>query len=334
MPIWPRRLLTDNGREFLNKHGMLTLHRLGIDVEPARVKDGRAKGRVERHFGSQKTGYEQQQRNYIGASVAERGRDSTKDLILTWRELHDRDLEWTDLHNVTQNEGLYAETRRKISPTQRWIELAEEHGTTEMPAWRNEWIRFLPNLVLRLSRYGVTRRNLVYNAPVIRFLIDVDGAAPSGKVRIFWNPADLRQVYCFDREGNAYEVPWVYSTEDTNIFGDADLDWANARLEGVTYSKKQAQALRIEMITQWQAEDKILLANLHGKKNAEEMLVSQLANIQQGDVGTIVRAEEFLGAEFVDDVLAAEEELVLDEVGLELLPNVDAVDVDLFDRFE
>ena len=36
---------------------------------------------------------------------------------------------------------------------------------------------------------------------------------------------------------------------------------------------------------------------------------------------------------FVDDVLAGEEELVLDDAGLELLPNADAVDVDLFDRF-
>ncbi|WNY33080.1 hypothetical protein Q9Q99_12670 [Curtobacterium flaccumfaciens] len=105
------------------------------------------------------------------------------------------------------------------------------------------------------------------------------------------------------------------------------------RLEGGTYSKKQAQALRIDMITQWQAEDKILLANVHGKRNAEEILVSQLTAIQRGDIGTIVGAEQFLGAEFVDDVLAGGEELVLDDAGLELLPNVDAVDVDLFDRF-
>lgn len=332
-PIPPRRLLMDNGREFLNKHGMLTLHRLGVDVEPARVKDGRGKGRKERHFGAQKTGYEQQQHNYVGASVAERGRDATKDLILTWRELLDRDEQWTDLHNVTEHKGLHAETGRRISPTQRWIELAEEHGVTEMPAWRNEWIRFLPNMVLQLSRYGVTRRNLVYNAPIIRFLIEIDGAAPSGKVRIYWNPADLRQVYCFDRDGNAYEVPWVHRTENTVAFGDFDLDWANTRLEGGTYSKKQAQSLRIDMITQWQAEDKILLANLHGKKNAEEILVSQLAAIQQGDTGTIIGAEQFLGSEFVDDVLAADGDLVLDEPGLDLLADADAVDIDLFDRF-
>lgn len=125
----------------------------------------------------------------------------------------------------------------------------------------------------------------------------------------------------------------MHGTEDTAAFGDFDLDWANSRLEGGTYSKKQAQALRIDMITQWQAEDKILLANLHGKKNAEEILVSQLAAIQQGDVGTIISAEHFLGSKFVDDVLAADDDLVLDEPGLDLLPNADAVDIDLFDRF-
>src|SRR5699024_9981528 len=64
-PIPPRRLLLDNGREFLNKHIMWTLHRLGIDVEPQRVRDGRAKGRLERHFGTNRTNFEEQQYNYI-----------------------------------------------------------------------------------------------------------------------------------------------------------------------------------------------------------------------------------------------------------------------------
>ncbi|OII11496.1 hypothetical protein BIU97_06285 [Curtobacterium sp. MCBA15_009] len=40
-----------------------------------------------------------------------------------------------------------------------------------------------------------------------------------------------------------------------------------------------------------EAEDNILLANLHGKRNAEEILVSQLTAIQRGAIGTIVGAE-------------------------------------------
>lgn len=330
-PIPPRRLLLDNGREFLNRHGMWTLHRLGIDVEPQRVRDGRGKARLERHFGTNRTNFEEQQYNYIAGSTEGRGSEADSDVILTWDQLVARDDAWTASYNITEHAGLMAETGRRISPAQRWIELAEEQGVIEVPAWRNEWIRFLPHQVVALNRYGVTRRGLAYNAPIISTLIDVDGAAPSGKVRIFWDPADLRQVYCFDPAGNAYEVPWVYRTEDSQPFTDFTLDWANRRLEGTTRSRTDHQKHLVDLVMHWQSEDVVLLAELRGRKDAQEILGSQLDAIRNADSGSIIAAERIIGQEVIDAMQLGEEGLELEEDGgLELLGNDD----DLFDIYD
>lgn len=326
-PIPPRRLLLDNGREFLNRYGMWTLHRLGIDVEPQRVQDGRGKGRLERFFGTNKTNFEELQYNYVAGSVEGRGSEADSDVILTWEQLLARDDAWTDSYNVTEHKGLFSETGRRISPAQRWIELAEEHGVIEVVAWRNEWIRFLPHEILTLNRYGVTRRGMVYNAPIIRTLIDVDGAARSGKVRIFWDPADLRQVYCFDPEGNAYEVPWVYRTEDTKPFTDFTLDWAKRRLEGTTRSKADHQKHLVDLVAHWQSEDIVFLAEERGRKNAREILGSQLDAIRAADAGSLIAAEKIVGQEVIDAMQFDAGSLELDDDGLELLGNEDEDDL-------
>ncbi len=134
-PIPPRRSLMDNGVSSSTSTGMLlTPIDSASTLKPARVKDGRGKGRKERHFGAQKTGYAAttQLRRRISCRTRTR---RNEDLILTWRELLDRDEQWTDLHNVTEHKGLCGD-RETDQPHQRWIELAEEHGVTEMPAWR------------------------------------------------------------------------------------------------------------------------------------------------------------------------------------------------------
>lgn len=332
-PIPPRRLLLDNGREFLNKHGMQTLHRLGIDVEPQRVMDGRGKGRLERFFGTNKTNFEETQYNFLAGSIDGRGSEADSHVILTWDQLLARDDAWTDSYNVTEHAGLFSETGRRISPAQRWIELAEEYGVVEVVAWRNEWIRFLPNQVVTLTPYGVTRRGMVYNAPIIRTLIDVDGAAPTGQVLIFWDPADLRQVYCFDPAGNAYEIPWVYRTEDTAPFTDFTLDWANRRLDGTTRSKRDHQRHLIDLVAHWQTEDIVLLAENQTRKNAQEILGSQLDAIRAADHGAIIAAKEIVGQHVIDAMQSHIESFELDEDGLELLGNEDEDEMySVFDR--
>lgn len=327
-PVVPRRLIGDNGPEIINRQSLWNLHRLGIDCEALRVKDPRGKAPKERFYGSLDKGFDQLQPNYLGHAIDQRGRDATKNVILTFDAHTERFRAFIDSYNVTQHDGLKAQLGgRMISPAARWIELAEEHGITEVPSWQNEWIRYLPNQVVVLNRHGVSRRRMIYNAPVLAAMIDIDGAAPTGTVRIFWHPNDLRQLYCFDRDGNAWELPWVCRNDETPAFSDFTLDWANGRLEGATRSKKEHQQLLQDLVRQWSTEDVVLIAQLNGKRNAEEILASQLDELQRRDLGSLIGADRFVGQEVIDSIQAANEQLPPDD-------NVDPFTDDLFGEFD
>lgn len=327
-PVYPRRLLGDNGSEIINRQALWNLHRYGIDCEALRVADARGKAPKERWYGSLDEGFEQLQPNYLGHAVDQRGPGATDNVLLTWDQLVEREQEWVDSYNVTQHDGLKALLKgRMISPAARWVELAEEHGITEVPSWQNEWIRFLPSQVVVLNRYGVSRRRLIYNAPVLGAMIDIDGAAPTGTVRIFWNPNDLRQMYCFDRDGNAWELPWVYREEELPAFSDFTLTWANDRLVGATRSKDEHQQLLRELTSRWRTEEVVLIAQLNGKRNGEEILASQLDALQRMDVGSLIGADKFVGQNVIDSIQSSSEQLPPES-------NLDPFTDDLFGQFD
>lgn len=286
-PIPPRRLLGDNGTEFLNAYILLQLERLGIHLEVGRVADPRAKAPIERHFRTYKDGFESLQTAFTGGSPDERGKDPEGKAILTWDELFARDAQWIDAYNVRAHDGILAKNGRRLSPAALWIELASQQGSVEMVGWFNEWIRFLPSLPYIVTRYGFERKRMVYNAPILEAMLNAPGVAPGGFVRMFWNPADLRQMYCFDPDGNAYEVPWVLRTEDTPAMSDFTLSRANEYLLGQTWSPRDYQRVLRDLAYQWHDEDAVLLLRRNSKSRTEEIQASQLERLQSFDSGTL-----------------------------------------------
>lgn len=331
-PIPPRRLLTDNGTEFLNRLVLATLHRLGIDVEPARVMDPRMKAALERHFGTDKTKFESKQPGYVSGSVDTRGSAAERDACLTWEELFDRDGEWTDLHNTSVHGGLLALTGRRISPNARWIELAEEYGCVQIPAWRNEWIRFLDSDVLAISPFGVTRKKFVYHAPILETLLAVPGAAPGGVARMFYDPSDLRRMYCFDPDGNAWEVPWVGLDDDTEPFSDFTVDRARAHIRPGSFSPREAQKRLIELVTTWRHQNALLAVRRAGSTRNEEMYAAQFDRLLAADRGTVRSERTTSPADGIEAVPDAEADLPVSVLEF-LTDGADDFDSDLFEEY-
>jgi transposase InsO family protein len=256
-PIPPRRLLTDNGRPFLGHEFVWQLERLKIELEPARVRDPRAKGRIERHFGTRSTGFEETQLGFVGGSINERGEESPDGHRLTWQQYFQRDEEWTDLYNFTEHRGLAAETGRRISPHQRWVEGSDMIGSWEVPRWENEWIRFLPSFEAKFTKYEVTRKGQVFNAPILEILLDTPKVAVDRRYRFHFNPSDLRQIYCFDPDGVAYEIPWIMRTEDTPQFGDFTRTQMTETYDGLTFDRKSYQDWMVMYLMRWMADDEV-----------------------------------------------------------------------------
>lgn len=287
-PIAPRRLLTDNGRSFLGHEFVWQLERLGIELEPARVRDPRAKARIERGFGTYKTDFEELQAGFVGGSLNERGEQLPGRHLLTWQQLFRRDEEWTDVHNFSEHRGIEAETGRRISPYQRWVEGVDEIGMMEVPRWENEWIRFLPSFVAKFTKYGVTRKGQVFNAPILEMLLLTPKVAVGRQYRFRFDPSDLRQIYCFDPEGMAYEIPWTMRTEDTPQFGDFTRGQMDQRYAGLTLDHKAHQDRMVEYLMRWLDEDsksgqKSPLLSRNEEMNSSAL--ERLASLDQGRIG-------------------------------------------------
>lgn len=321
-PIPPRRLITDNGKDFLSAFHVAQLARLGCEVEFARIRDPRAKALIERSFLSYKTEFEEFCAGYVGGSTDERGLDT--EALLTWEQLWERDQQWTDLYNFREHRGLRAELGRRISPYQRWAELVGETGFVEMPKWENEWIRFLPTFTSKLRKYGITRRQEVFNAPILETLLRTPGATRDGNYTFHYNPSDLRQVYCFDPDGAAWEVPWVLRTEDTPRFSDHSLTAFAEQTGDLTMRRFEYQDRILQLLIQWRADDALLRANRSELSRTDEMTAAAYRRLQSLDSGTVIPSD-----------MDYDLETILDEAGNggdDDFDDLDELD-DLFGRF-
>jgi transposase InsO family protein len=295
-PIPPRRLLMDNGKPWLSHYIVSQLERLRIDVEHARVRDPRAKARIERSFDSDKTMMEEFQPGFVGGSVHGRGPAAEGMALLTFEEYWQRDGDWTDLWNFREHRGLASETGRSVSPYQLWAEGAQRLGAIEVPIWENEWIRFLPSFTQKMSPYGVVHKHQMFNAPIIEALLNVPGAAPARTYKFHFNPADLRQIYCFDPDGQAYEVPWVMRTEETPQFGAHAVTFMDAERMDVTMSIREYQDLMVHYLIRWQDENGHAAIRWSLASRNENMHTSAIEDLRSIDVGHVVTSDTNLVA--------------------------------------
>jgi transposase InsO family protein len=290
-PIPPRRLLMDNGKPWLSHYLVSQLERLRIDIEHARVRDPRAKARIERSFLSDLTMMEESQPGFIGGSIHGRGPAAEGMAVLTYEEYWKRDGEFTDAWNFREHRGLASETGRRVSPYQLWVEGAQRLGTIEVPIWENEWIRFLPSFTQKIGPYGVVHKHQMFNAPIIEALLNVPGAAPARTYKFHFNPADLRQIYCFDPDGQAYEVPWVMRTEETPQFGAHAVAFMDAERSDVTMSVREYQDLMVHYLIRWQDENGHAATRWSLASRNEDMHTSAIEDLRSIDVGHIVTSD-------------------------------------------
>lgn len=288
-PIAPRRMLMDNGKPFLGHEFIWQLERLHIEAEPARVRDPRAKAPLERHFGAYKTEFEELQPGYIAGSLNERGEEVPGRYLPTWQDIFERDIAWTDAYNFSEHRGLEALTGRRISPYQRWAEGVSLVGSMEIPRWNNERLRFLPSFEPKFTKYGVTRKGQVFNAPILEILLLTPKVAIDRRYRFHYDPADLRQIYCFDPDGLAYEIPWVMRTEDTPQFGDFTRGQMDQSFDGLTADRKTYQQWMVAYLMRWMEEDARSSADSPLLSRNEIMHAAAMDRLKGIDSGRIER---------------------------------------------
>ncbi|MGN7222393.1 Mu transposase C-terminal domain-containing protein [Curtobacterium flaccumfaciens] len=234
----PEAIVSDNGKPFVSAFTSNQIARLGIDFEPQRSYTPTDKPQVERAFGTIKSLFEEAMQGFSGGGVHDKGADPAGERLMSGTLLERRLRQCIDLYNNAPHRGLVLEDDpfARISPFMMWKISIERDGAIRTTSWKHDWIRFLPSKSVVIGAGGVRLNRLQYqNAPLLDELRK-DRRLGQRNLQVFYDPTDLRSVYCFDADGNAHELKWKYWREGLPRFGEVATNATALSLGGRSFT--------------------------------------------------------------------------------------------------
>ncbi|WP_236732199.1 Mu transposase C-terminal domain-containing protein [Mycolicibacterium peregrinum] len=210
----PETVVVDHGSIFISEHFTSVCQRMGISIQPARLRTGRDKGPVERFFLTLRTGLLQTLPGYKGADLFSRGLTPELDAWFYIDELEAEIRRWIaeEYHN-TGHRGLRGlELRKlKLTPAEKWAEGIARGGYVELPRDRYLPLEFLPVEWRTIQKQGIQWEHRFYQHEFLSRRVGVKSPYlhKDGKWPVHYNPDDVRTVYMRDPDtGRWMTLTW------------------------------------------------------------------------------------------------------------------------------
>ncbi|MBB4854030.1 transposase InsO family protein [Mycobacteroides chelonae] len=216
--IVPETIVVDHGKIYLSQHLTSTCERMGISIQPARLRTGRDKGPVERFFRTIREDLLQMLPGYKGPDVHSRGLDPESEAFFYLDELEAIIREWVAVvYHHRPHGGL-------IDPGVPGLELSPatmfEHGVAragylEVPRDPDLAYEFLDVQWRTIQHYGIEYRGRRYNGPGLNPYRNMTSAF-TGKVKGRWpihhTPDDITRMYFRDpKTGQWHTLAWEHA---------------------------------------------------------------------------------------------------------------------------
>lgn len=165
-PLVPETLVVDHGKVYISEHLSSVCRRMGISIQPARLRTGRDKGPVERYFRTLREGL--LQALYKGPDIYSRGENPEDGAFFFLDELESIIREWTAVvyhcrpHTSLVDPGVPG---LRMSPAQMFEHGMARAGYIEVPRHRDLAFEFLPTKWRTIQHYGVEIGRRRYNSP-------------------------------------------------------------------------------------------------------------------------------------------------------------------------
>jgi transposase InsO family protein len=202
--VVPETLVIDHGKAFTAQHINSVCQRMGISVQPARLRTGRDKGVVERFFLTLRQGLLQTLPSYTGPDLYSRGLSPEADAFFYLDELEELIRQWVAaVYHHTPNESL-ADPKvpgRLMSPAEMFQHGVERAGYIEAPSDPDLAFEFLKPVKRQILHYGVQHQLRKYNGPALNQYHDKDspyGQDPKRRWYVHVNPDDITRVFFRD----------------------------------------------------------------------------------------------------------------------------------------
>ena len=236
-PFTADTIVVDHGKIYISEHLNSVCQRMGISIQPARIREGRDKGPLERFFRTVREGLLQYLPGYKGPDINARGLDCEGHAFFYIDQLEAIVREWVAAvyhhrqHRALFDPGLPA---AKMTPAQMFRHGMVRSGYLEAPRHPHLAYEFLRVESRTIQHYGVQRANLVYQGDVLAELSEM-GSPYTGRFAGRWpihvDPDDISRVYIRHPINNEWhELVWEHATEVPMPFSDDTLRFARTTL--------------------------------------------------------------------------------------------------------
>lgn len=202
----PETIVIDHGKIYVSEHLTSVCRRMGISIQPARLRTGRDKGPVERFFRTIREDLLQALPGYKGPDIHSRGLDPESEAFFYLDELEAIIREWVAVvYHHRPHDSLIDPhiPGLRMSPAQMFEHGIARAGYIEAPRDHDLAYEFLKTEFRKVQHYGVDFGGRRYNGqslnPYRNMTSPYKGKA-KGRWPIHYDPDDITRAYFRDPE--------------------------------------------------------------------------------------------------------------------------------------
>jgi len=215
--IVPETIVVDHGKIYVSDHLTSVCARMGISIQPARVRTGRDKGPVERFFRTIREDLLQALPGYKGPDVHSRGLDPESEAFFYLDQLEAIIREWVAVvyHNRPHDSLVDPHLPAlRMSPAQMFEHGMSRAGYIEAPRDPHLAYEFLATRWRTIQHYGVEVDSRRYSGQILNEY--GDRTSPYGGPRENqWpfqvDPDDVTRIYFRDLEARWHTLTWEHA---------------------------------------------------------------------------------------------------------------------------
>ncbi|MEV5202396.1 transposase [Streptomyces sp. NPDC053720] len=254
--VAPETLIVDHGKIYLSAHLTSVCRRMGISVQPARLRTGRDKGPVERYFRTLREDVLQRLPGYKGPDIHSRGLNPEKDAFFFLHELEAIIREWTAVsYHRRPHEGLVDPhlPKLELSPAVMFEHGLARAGYIEVPRDPNLAFEFLDVTMRTVQHYGVEIDGRRYNGDGIDGLRDMAGSGldlDSRRLPFFADPDDVTRIHFRDDVRVWHTLEWEHAPSLAMPLSEEALQFAR-RLAAKEYTYPNDRLAIALLLKRW-----------------------------------------------------------------------------------
>ncbi|MGW0825471.1 helix-turn-helix domain-containing protein [Streptomyces sp. NPDC002845] len=254
-PLVPETLVVDHGKVYVSEHLTSVCRRMGISIQPARLRTGRDKGPVERYFRTLREGLLQALPGYKGPDIHSRGESPEDDAFFFLDELEAIIREWTAAvyhcrpHSSLVDPGLPG---LRMSPAKMFEHGMARAGYIEVPRDRDLAFEFLKTEWRTIQHYGVEIGRRRYSGPG---LPDPGIRSPyDSPVKNGWpfqvDPDDITRIYFRDLNHHWQTLTWEHAPSARMPLSEDALAFAR-KLAAAKYRYPDDRLAVADLLERW-----------------------------------------------------------------------------------